>query len=250
MHMIVFALSDPHLAHAVDKPMDIFSSKWSGHPEKLFHAWRRVVGPRDLVLLPGDISWGTKMREARPDLEALDALPGFKLVTKGNHDYWWPSKKRDFVLQGLPTLRFVHGRTFRIGPVAVAATRGWKIPGDAWFEPQDQKIYTKEIRFLEQALAALGDAPFRLCMLHFPPFNDKKEMGEFVPLIETHGVQDVVYGHLHGPSALSFAVTGTHRNVRYHFTACDAVDFTPVPILEIDGTWDFAAAEVDFIVSD
>ncbi len=248
--MIVFAISDPHLAHAVDKPMDIFSSRWSGHPEKLFRAWRRVVGQHDLVLLPGDISWGTKMNQARPDLEALNALPGFKLVTKGNHDYWWPSKKRDFVLPGLATMRFVHGRTFRVGPLAVAATRGWKLPGDPWFQPQDQPIHDKEVRFLKQALAAVGDAPHRLCMLHYPPFSEQAEPSAFVPLLEAHGIQDLIYGHLHGPRATSQTVTGLHNGIRYHFVSCDAVDFTPVPILELDGTWDFLRASVDFVVLD
>ncbi len=248
--MIIFALSDPHLAHAVDKPMDIFSSKWADHPDRLFDAWRRVVTPDDLVLLPGDISWGTKMHEARPDLEALDALPGFKLVTKGNHDYWWPSGKRDFVLPGLGSMRFVHGRAFRFGPVSIAATRGWKLPGDPWFEPSDQKIHDKEVRFLGQALAALGDASVRLCMLHYPPFNDPKESSAFVQLLEAHGIQDVVYGHLHGPGALRTAVTGLHEGIRYHFIACDSVDFTPVPIVQVEGTWDLQQAAVAFVVTD
>ncbi len=247
--MIVFAISDPHLAQAVDKPMDIFSSRWAGHPAKLFRAWREVVGEQDLVLLPGDISWGTKMAQARPDLEAIDALPGFKLVTKGNHDYWWPSKKRDFRLPGLSSMRFVHGRTFKLGSLAIVATRGWKLPDDPWFGPEDQAIYDKERRFLSQALAAVGDAEHRLGMLHYPPFNQRQEPSAFVAQLEAHGIQQVVYGHLHGPRAASTAVTGLKGGIRYHFVSCDAVDFTPVPILELPGTRDFHQASVEFLVT-
>lgn len=238
--MIVYALSDPHLSSSVDKPMNVFGRQWEGHPEKMFEAWRRCVKPGDLVLVPGDISWAMKASEAQPDLEALDALPGFKLVTKGNHDYWWPSKKRDFTWPGLKSLRFLHGRTFRAGPLGIAATRGWKIPGDSWFTGDDRKIYEKELRFLEQSLPALGDASIRLCMLHYPPFNDRKQAGDFIPLLEKYAVQHVIFGHLHSPGCEDTTVTGTFRGIEYHLTSCDMVGFTPVPIVTLP-------AEVDFL---
>ena len=48
-----------------------------------------VVGPEDTVVLCGDMSWGMSLEEARADFAFLDALPGRKLLLKGNHDYWW-----------------------------------------------------------------------------------------------------------------------------------------------------------------
>ena len=32
--------------------------------------------------------------DAMKDLEWIDALPGQKLMIKGNHDYWWPSNAK------------------------------------------------------------------------------------------------------------------------------------------------------------
>jgi len=174
------------------------------------------------------------MPEAIPDLQDLNQRPGMKLLTKGNHDYWWPGKKRDFKLPGLETMRFLHGRTFRAGQLGIAATRGWKIPGDSWYTEQDQKIYEKELRYLEEALEALGDAEIRLCMLHYPPFNDRRQPGAFVPLLEKYGIQHVIFGHLHGKDSSSYTVTGEYRGIVYHLTSCDHIGFQPVPILTVN----------------
>jgi len=231
--MIIYALSDPHLGRMVDKPMDVFGDHWEDHGQKIFDHWDAIVRSEDLVLVPGDISWAMKPAEARPDLEDLNTRPGRKLLTKGNHDYWWPNKKRDFVLPGLDSMRFLHGRTFREGPLGIAATRAWKIPGDSWWTEHDDKIYKKELRFLETALQELGDAELRLCMLHYPPFNDRKEPGDFVDLLKRYRVQHVIHGHLHGPDSAEHTVTGLHDGIHYHLTSCDHLGFKPVPILSI-----------------
>ena len=74
--------------------MDVFGSGWEGHPEAFFEGWRRVVGPDDLVIVAGDISWAMRLDEALPDLQAIAELPGRKVLIRGNHDYWWPSISR------------------------------------------------------------------------------------------------------------------------------------------------------------
>jgi len=90
----VFAIADPHLSSQNPKPMDVFGSGWEGHPEAFFEGWRRVVGPDDLVIVAGDISWAMRLDEALPDLQAIAELPGRKVLIRGNHDYWWPSISR------------------------------------------------------------------------------------------------------------------------------------------------------------
>lgn len=231
--MQIFALSDPHFGRQVDKPMDIFGAHWVDHTRRICSAWDAVVPPDALVLVPGDLSWAMKYPDALPDMAELDARPGQKLLTKGNHDFWWPNKKRDFFLPDLPTLHFLHGKTVRIGSLGIAATRGWVIPGDEWFSEADQKVYDKELRFLEEALIALGDASHRICMLHYPPFNSRLEPGEFVPLLEKYGVQHVVHGHLHGEGCARYTVTGLHRGIHYHLMSCDVIGFTPQRILDL-----------------
>jgi hypothetical protein len=233
--MMIYALSDPHLSRTVDKPMDIFGVHWVNHAQKIFDSWDRLVSSGDLVLVPGDISWAMKLQDAMPDLLDLNARPGVKLLTKGNHDLWWPSKKRDFTLPGLDTMRFLHGRTFRAGPLGIAATRGWELPGGPRFTEHDQKILDKELRSLEEALQALDDARIRLCMLHYPPFNERKQPGPFVLLLEKFGVQHVIHGHLHGPDCADYTFTGVRNGIHYHLTSCDHIGFELVPILALPG---------------
>ena len=57
---------------------------------------------------------------------------------------------------------------------------------------------------------------------HYPPFNNKVEPSEYTRLIEEHGVNSVVFGHLHGyvnPNMLYNEING----VKYYLTSCDAV---------------------------
>ena len=231
--MKIFALSDPHLSRSQDKPMDIFGGHWTDHITQIAKAWDVRVGPDDLVLVPGDISWAMKLPQALPDLEHLHARPGVKLLTKGNHDLWWPRKKRQFLLEGLDSMLFLHGRTLRFGPVGMAVTRGWTIPGDSWFTAQDQKVYDKELRYLEAALADLGDASVRIAVLHYPPWNNRKEAGGAIELFHKYGVQHVVHGHLHGAGCDRATVTGERDGIIYHLTSCDFIGFDPVEILNL-----------------
>lgn len=86
---MIFAVADTHLSFANNKPMHVFHQKWLDHPLKLKTAWRHLVGAEDLTLVAGDISWASKLQEAAQDLVYLHDLPGQKLLSKGNHDYWW-----------------------------------------------------------------------------------------------------------------------------------------------------------------
>ncbi|MBK6315985.1 MAG: metallophosphoesterase [Blastocatellia bacterium] len=89
----IFALGDPHLSRARPKPMDVFGDQWTNHGERIFAACREVIEPDDLLIFAGDISWATRLDEALPDLEDIGALPGSKLLLKGNHDFWWTSRQ-------------------------------------------------------------------------------------------------------------------------------------------------------------
>ncbi len=91
--MKLFAIGDLHLSFGenVDKPMDVFGGGWVGHTEKLYKNWKELVGPEDLVIICGDISWGLRPEEALADLDWIHALPGKKILFKGNHDLWWQS---------------------------------------------------------------------------------------------------------------------------------------------------------------
>lgn len=235
--MAIYAIGDPHLSRVTSKPMDIFGDRWSGHPEPLFERWRATVGEGDTVLVPGDISWAIDLAEALPDLQDIDSLPGQKLLIPGNHDYWWSSlvKLRSLPLQ---TIRFIQNDHVRIEgtDLFVCGTRGWITPGDrTWADDPDHnaKIYAREVwrlrLSLESARKARGER--FLVMLHYPPVAEDQQQTEFTMLLEEFGgVEQVVYGHLHGPGAQHRAFQGEYNSIRYHLVSCDSMYFTPLQI--------------------
>lgn len=240
--MAIYALGDTHLGFAVDKPMDIFGPLWAGHPGPLFQNWEATVAPEDIVLVPGDISWGMTLPEAEVDLRELDRLPGRKFMIQGNHDYWWESLKKMREL-GFATVEFIQNDAILLPPgavpgvegsVAVCGTRGWITPGDrSWNEDEahNLKIYMREVGRLKMSLDAgrKAGAERFLAMLHYPPVAEDHQPTEFTELLEGYGgVLTCIYGHLHGPGSKYRAFQGEHNGVAYHLVACDAIDFTPV----------------------
>ena len=91
--MSLFAIADLHLSLGEDKPMDVFSG-WNDYVQRLEENWRRLVTEDDTVVIAGDISWAMKLEETLTDFRFIDSLPGKKLLLKGNHDYWWSTKRK------------------------------------------------------------------------------------------------------------------------------------------------------------
>jgi predicted phosphohydrolase len=230
--MRIWAIGDLHLGTAVDKPMDVFGPRWANHAERIAENWRARVAPEDAVLVPGDISWGLRLAEAVPDLELVGALPGTKVLCKGNHDPWWGSRKK--VEAVLPDGMFLVQNDARDlgGGVAVTGTRGWSMPGAPdWEAERDQKILNREVGRLELGLAALEKlAPEkRIVMIHYPPLFGAELDTPFTRLLAGAAVDLCVYGHLHGEDH-STAFEGVHEGVEYRLVACDHIDFTPVEV--------------------
>ena len=121
---MIYAIADLHLDSSGEKPMDIFGENWIGHDKKIFDSWNKNIKEDDLVLLPGDISWGLKLEDARRDLEIIDSLPGTKIITKGNHDYWWSSMSKLNALQLKKTI-FLNNTSYEYNGIGICGTRGW-----------------------------------------------------------------------------------------------------------------------------
>ena len=80
--MALYAIGDTHLSLSANKPMDVFGGGWEGYVDKLREGFSQV-GAEDTVVLCGDLSWGMSLAQAREDFAFLDALPGKKLLMKG-----------------------------------------------------------------------------------------------------------------------------------------------------------------------
>ena len=234
--MGIFAISDLHLSFAVNKPMDRFGQEWEGHAERVARSWRESVGSDDTVLVCGDTSWAMRLDEARPDLDFVGALPGRKILLRGNHDYWWSAIGK--VRKALPErVVALQNDAIDLGDVVVCGSRCWSAPGALDFGEADQKIYERELGRLRLSLEAgskLAAGRPLIAAIHYPPFAADKRPTGFAELLDEFGVRLCVYGHLHGRRAHRTAVTGAIRGVHYRLIACDYLDFRPTQVWPIE----------------
>lgn len=227
----VYAIGDLHLSLSVpNKAMDVFGAHWKDHTERIKEAWQDTVSEEDLVLIPGDISWAMYLNDAIADLAFIGELKGTKLILRGNHDYWWQSVTK--VRAALPEKMFaLQNDVFRFGDICVCGTRGWTVPESAHFkESADRKLYERELIRLDLSLKALPKDVYAIGMLHYPPFSETGEKSGFSERFKEAGVQDVVYGHLHGASH-RFMFNGESDGVRYYAVPADFLNFIPKRIL-------------------
>ena len=226
--MHLFAIGDLHLPGGQEKPMDVFGEHWEGHFERISQNWQARVTDEDVVLIPGDTSWAMQLGDAFPDLQAIGALPGRKILIKGNHDYWWGGIGQ--VRRALPEgMMAIQHDAVDLGDVVITGTRGWAWPTeDTPLSPEDEKVFNRELIRLELALQSAvqiaGGRPI-LLMLHYPPLYQADRDTPFTRLIEKYPVHTVVYGHLHG-AGIRAGFTGTWNGVRYLLASCDSLDFT------------------------
>lgn len=228
--MALYAISDIHLSLGNDKPMDIFSEKWEGHAQKLKDNWIDLIKDTDTVLIPGDVSWSTYINDAYEDFKYLDSLPGRKIISKGNHDYWWEtaSKMNKFLEENnFNNIFFLHNNFFEYDDWAVCGTRGW--PSECEGQEDGKKMFTREINRLDFSLKAAKHAGKEkiIAILHFPPFN----CGEngFIEVMKKYGVRMCLYGHLHGD--FSGARQGMIEGINFRFVSADYLNFKPERIL-------------------
>lgn len=225
--MALYVIGDTHLSLSSNKPMDVFGGNWEGYVDKLRAGFAQVL-PEDTVVLCGDLSWAMSLEEGAADFAFLDALPGRKLLLKGNHDYWWTTAakmSRFFQENGFTTLNILHNNCYAYGDYALCGTRGW-----FYEESGDQKVFLRELIRLEASLKAAGERR-KLCFLHYPPCYQGYACAEIMDLLERYQVERCYYGHLHGGSH-RLAVEGRYGAVEYHLTSADYLGFRPQKILE------------------
>lgn len=226
--MRMFAIGDLHLPGGQEKPMDVFGGHWENHFARIEQDWRARVAPEDIVLIPGDISWAMQLPEAIPDLEAIGALPGRKILLKGNHDYWWGGIGQ--VRRALPPgLEAIQHDALDLGCAVVCGSRGWVFPTqEAPLSQEDERIFKRELIRLEMSLTAaekLAQGRPIVVMLHYPPRYVQGGDTPFTAVLERFPVHTVVYGHLHG-AGIRAGFTGLWHGIHYRLCSCDSLDFT------------------------
>lgn len=231
--MALYAISDIHLSLGTDKPMDIFSNQWEGYVLKLKKNWIDTIRDDDIVLIPGDVSWATYIEDAYKDFDFINSLPGKKIISKGNHDYWWTTlSKMEKCLEynGYASIKFLHNNCYTFNDWVICGTRGWQ-SCEKFNSSEDEKIFKREIKRLELSLECgiASGVPKTVAVLHYPPFNYKGEETEFIEIMKKYNVGICIYGHLHAD--FSMVKTGVIDGIDYKFVSSDYLNFKPMRIL-------------------
>lgn len=229
--MSLFAIADLHLSLSVNKPMDIFGDRWSNHIEKLTKNWNETVSENDVVVIPGDISWAINFDEAKADFDYINKLNGTKIISKGNHDYWWStlSKLNAFLMENnFDTIKFLHNNHYSYENYGICGTRGWINETSV---PSDAKVLAREAQRLEVSIqSALKDNLEPIVFLHYPPVFGNESNYDILDVMYKYNVKECYYGHLHGNSH-KYAICGEREGINFNLIAADFVQFCPKKVL-------------------
>ena len=225
--MALYAIGDLHLSFEADKPMDVFGKAWVGYVDKL-RSGLSCVTEADTTVLLGDLSWSMDLARAREDFAFINAIPGRKIILKGNHDYWWTTASKFYQFcaeQSLSELYILNNNFYEYGETAICGTRGW------FFEEErgtahDEKILNRELMRLESSLKAAGERE-KICFLHYPPVYRGYRCQPILDLLHRYEVRQCWYGHLHSESH-RLAVTGCYEGIDFRLVSGDYVNFTPI----------------------
>lgn len=229
--MSLYVIGDLHLSLNGEKPMDVFGPLWENHVERTREAFSQLSDD-DVTVLAGDTSWGMSLDGALEDFAFVDALPGKKLLLKGNHDYWWTTAskmKKFFAEHGFTTLDILHNNCFFYGDYAICGTRGWFYEEDAE-GTHTGKMLAREALRLEASFRAAGEHPI-LCFLHYPPIYQGYQCPEMLTLIDRYHAERCYYGHLHGVTHKR-AFEGKRNFTEYSLISADYLGFVPKKILD------------------
>ena len=226
--MSLFAIADLHLSLGTDKPMDIFGG-WSDYVTKLETNWQNKVRPEDTVVIPGDISWGMNFEQSKKDFEFINKLNGRKIISKGNHDYWWSTKtKMDVFLKNnlLDSISILFNNSYVVDDYAICGTRGWFLENES---QNDIKVLNREVGRLEMSIqSAIKTGKEPIVFLHYPPVYGTTKCDEIFNVLLKYDIKKCYYGHLHGKKNMRFAIEGEHEGIDFKLISCDRLSFMPI----------------------
>lgn len=230
--MSIYVIGDLHLSFSENKPMDIFGFNWENHAEKIRKNWIEKVTENDTVILPGDFSWAMYLEDTYKDFDFLNSLPGKKILSKGNHDYWWTtvtSMKIFLKENNYTNIDFLYNNSYEFDNKIICGTRGWSILDES---DENKKLIKRELIRLEISLQdginKYGNDKEIIVFMHYPPITKNKVMSEdemqFINLMKKYNVRKCYYGHLHGASILD-AYEENYDGIDFKLISADGLDF-------------------------
>jgi predicted phosphohydrolase len=228
--MALYAIGDLHLSLGAEKPMDIFGGNWVGYMDKLKEGLS-VITQEDTTILLGDLSWALDLDGAKPDFAWIDAIPGRKIILKGNHDYWWSTASKFYKfcdMNGFSNQFILNNNHYEYEDWAICGTRGWFFEEERSGE-HDEKVFKRELIRLETSLKSAGEKP-KMVFLHYPPRYKGYQCDEILELLQKYEVRRCFYGHLHGPSH-RLAMEGLWDGTEFRLVSADFLDFKPFKVI-------------------
>lgn len=231
--MAIYVIGDLHLPFGIDKPMDIFGEKWNNYTNKLKENWEITVKENDTVIIAGDFSWATYLKETYKDFQFINELPGKKILLKGNHDYWWTTIKnmKQYLEENeFKNIEFLHNNSYFIENKVIVGTRGWTLQDSE----NSKKMIAREVNRLElsikDAIEKYGENKEIICIMHYPPLAKNKMINEytydseFLKIMKKYNIKKCYYAHLHAKSQEE-AVEGIVDGIEFKLISGDYIEF-------------------------
>ena len=226
--MSLYAIGDLHLhfQSELKAPNQLRDPVWRNHEILFRQNCENMIGPEDTLMLVGDHSWGRNLAECEKDLAYIRALPGKKILLRGNHDMFWDAKKTDALNRQFEgSLFFLQNNYAAYRDYAIVGTKGYTFEGPFYLrgrrivdwdreeEEHAQKLVEREAERLRISFeVALRDGYSRFIMfLHYPPTNILQRNSIFTSMAEKYGAEQVIYAHCHGEHRCAGCKPGSER---------------------------------------
>lgn len=247
--MSLYAIGDLHLhfQSELKAPGQLRGRIWKNHEEKFRRNCEKLLTEEDTLVLIGDHSWGKNLSECEKDLEYIRALPGRKILTRGNHDMFWDAKKTGQLNAAFrPGLTFLQDSYEPFGDYALVGTKGYTFEGPFyldrrgrivdWDEREEahaRKLVERELKRLRTSFELAKADGYRkyIMFLHYPPTSILEERSGFTDMAEEYGAEQVIYAHSHGESRFHDSIHGEFRGRQYHLASGDYLRWVPLKVL-------------------
>ena len=248
--MGLYAIGDLHLhfQSELKAPGQLHGRIWKNHEQKFKTYCEKMLTNDDTLVLVGDHSWGKNLAQAEADLEYICALPGRKILTRGNHDMFWDVKKTKMLNELYAgRLEFLQGNYFAYGDYALVGTKGFTFEGpflvdrrgrvvdwDEEAEAHAKKIVSRELKRLRESFEAAKKDGFRkyIMFLHYPPTDILEKESGFTKMAEEYGAEQVIYAHCHGESRFHDSIEGTYNGILYSLVSGDYLKWRPYKVMD------------------
>ena len=161
--MSLYAIGDLHLHFQA--PLKAGAQRkervWKNHEERFRRNCLQLLTDDDTLVLVGDHSWGRKLAEVEEDMRFISALPGKKVLFRGNHDMFWDAAKTEQLNQHFGgSLQFVQNSYAVYQDYALVGTKGFTFEGPFFLNSRGRIVgWDEDARTHAEKIPEIPDVP-------------------------------------------------------------------------------------------